>query len=182
MKHVWTSGYSPSRQTSPPRRNRNTTHSSHSNRTSTTHLGSHDMTTPEKAELEPDEDEDLYLIRDAQDNLLGYMQASKQPPGGPVPDNPVLREYTHQGDSLTINKLEVFEKYQGVGLGGEVLEQLKGQDYELIDLTARESAERFYLRHGFKDTELRDEGKKVLAWHNPEYKSREASLLEQQLS
>ena len=145
-----------------------------------THLSNYDLDNPEKAELEPDEDEDLYLIKDQQDNLLGYLQACQEQPGTPTPDAPVLRDYTNQGDSLTINKLEIFEKYQGIGLGGEVMEQLKGRGYELIDLTARESAERFYLRHGFKDTGLRDEGKKVLAWHNPEYESRKATLLEQQ--
>lgn len=77
--------------------------------------------------------------------------------------------------------MEIFGKYRNQGLGSEVLDRIKREGYELIDLTARESAERFYRKNGFEDTTLRDEGRKVMAWHNPEYERREASLLEQQL-
>lgn len=126
-------------------------------------------TATEQAHILPDDDEQLYFIKKDNNNIIGYVLASITPPGGETPQTPGYQDYTHQGDSLTINKLEVFETGKGIGSKAIKLLQEK-QDIELIDLEAKgEQLKKFYTKNGFTNTTLTRGAHTFYAWHNPHY-------------
>jgi len=126
--------------------------------------------TREPARITPKDDEITYLLIDNQGTIEGYLRGTITPPedNPQTPDVPGYREYTGKGPSFMIDAIEAFPP--GQGKGSTLLNYLKQEHYELIELQARgEQRQRFYERHGFKDSTLKEGDHHLYVWNNPNY-------------
>ena len=83
---------------------------------------------------------------------------------------PGFNEYTGKGPSCTIDQVESF--VPGKKIGVQLINHLKAQDFELIDLEAEgDQRQHYFERQGFKDTTLTNDRYRIMAWNNPTYQN-----------
>lgn len=147
------------------------------------------------ADFTPREASVHFVVGTALNRLLGYASCQRSLPTDDISkisqlhklddeekltdtdENAVTREnlaqylgystYTGKGEVLHVGVIEVFR--QGRGIGSELLDFIKAQGYELIELEANGSAQaKFFRANDFADTGI-DPEQPVMVWNNPKY-------------
>lgn len=123
------------------------------------------------AAITPNSDQIGYIVRNNQGNLVGYLKGEITPADENIPfvNAPGYKKYTGKGDSLIIDEIEVFEQRQGIGT--QILNEMKRQGYELIELKTEDKNKQFYQKNGFVNTTLQDNRYDIFVWNNPKFQN-----------